>query len=56
MKYLLIDTANLFFRARHSAHRSADTWSKLGMALQVTFMSANKVARRFGADHVVFAL
>ena len=56
MKYLLIDTANMFFRARHGAHRSSDTWTKLGFALHVTMMSANKVARRFGADHVVFAL
>lgn len=56
MKYLLIDTANTFFRARHSAHRSSDTWTKLGFALHVTLMSVNKVARRFGADHVIFAL
>lgn len=56
MKYLLIDTSNMFFRARHSAHRAADTWTKLGFALQTMMMSANKVARNFGADHVVFAL
>jgi 5'-3' exonuclease len=56
MKYLLIDTANLFFRARHSAHRASDTWTKLGFALHLTMMSANKVAQRFGVDHVVFAL
>ena len=56
MKYLLIDTANMFFRARHSAHRASDTWTKLGFALHLTMMSANKVARRFGVDHVVFAL
>ena len=56
MKYLLIDTANMFFRARHSAHRASDTWTKLGFALHVTMMSVNKVARRFGADHVIFAL
>jgi 5'-3' exonuclease len=56
MKYVLIDTSNMFFRARHSAHRAADTWTKLGLALQVTIMSANKVARKFGADHIVFAL
>jgi len=56
MKYVLIDTSNLFFRARHSAHRASDTWTKLGFALQVTMMSANKVARKFGADHMVFAL
>ena len=56
MKYLLIDTANMFFRARHSAHRASDTWTKLGFALHLTMMSINKVARKFGADHIVFAL
>ena len=56
MKYLLIDTANTFFRARHSAHRASDTWTKLGFALHVTLMAVNKVARRFEADHVIFAL
>ena len=56
MKYLLIDTANLFFRARHQAHRASDSWTRLGFALHLTLMSANKVMRRFGADHVIFAL
>jgi 5'-3' exonuclease len=56
MKYVLIDTANMFFRARHGAFRAADAWEKIGFALHVTLMSANKVARRFEADHVVFAL
>ena len=32
------------------------SWTKVGFALHVTLMSINKVARRFGADHVVFAL
>jgi len=56
MRYLLIDTANMFFRARHQAHRASDSWTKLGFALHLTLMSVNKVARRFQADHVVFAL
>jgi 5'-3' exonuclease len=56
MQYLLIDTANMFFRARHGAHRASDTWTRLGFALHVTLMAANKVARRFQPDHVVFAL
>lgn len=56
MRYLLIDTSNMFFRARHQAHRAADTWTKLGFALHLTIVSANKVARDLGADHVVFAL
>jgi 5'-3' exonuclease len=56
MKYVLIDTANMFFRARHGAFRAADSWTKLGFALHVTLMAVNKMARRFEADHVVFAL
>jgi 5'-3' exonuclease len=56
MKYVLIDTANMFFRARHSAHRASDSWTKLGFALHVTLMAANKVTRRFDPDHVIFAL
>jgi 5'-3' exonuclease len=54
--YLLVDTANTFFRARHAAHRASDTLTKLGFALHVTMMSVNKCARRFAADHIVFAL
>jgi 5'-3' exonuclease len=56
MNYVLIDTANMFFRARHGAFKAGDTWTKLGFALHVTMMAANKVATRFKADHVVFAL
>jgi len=56
MKYVLIDTANMFFRARHGAFRAADSWTKLGFALHITLMAVNKMARRFEADHVVFAL
>ncbi len=56
MKYVLIDTANMFFRARHAAFRAADSWEKIGYALHITMNSINRVARRFGADHVMFAL
>jgi 5'-3' exonuclease len=56
VKYILIDTANTFFRARHSAHRASDSWTKVGFALHVTLMAVNKVIRRFQGDHVVFAL
>lgn len=56
MQYLLIDTANLFFRARHGAFRASDPWEKVGFALHITLMAANKMAKRFNADHVVFAL
>jgi 5'-3' exonuclease len=56
MRYLLIDTANTFFRARHSAFRAADSWEKVGYALHIVLSSINKVHRKFNSDHVVFAL
>ena len=56
MRYLLIDTANMFFRARHAAYRASDSWEKVGYALHITLSSINKVYRRFAADHVIFAL
>jgi len=56
MKYLIIDTANTFFRARHSAHRQTDTWSRLGFAIHVTLSSVNKAFRDQKADHVVWCL
>lgn len=56
MKYALIDTANTFFRARHVASRSADTWEKIGMAIHLTMSSVNQTVRMFGVDHVVFML
>jgi hypothetical protein len=56
MKYALIDTANTFFRARHVASRSADTWEKIGMAMHLTMSSVNMIVRQYGIDHVVFCL
>ena len=56
MRYLLVDTANTFFRARHSASRQSDTWDRLGFAIHVTLGSVNKAWRDFKADHVVFCL
>ena len=56
MNYLLIDTANMFFRARHVAFRASDPWEKIGYALHITLAAVNKVARKFEADHVIFAL
>jgi len=53
MKYILVDFANTFFRARHAAARGSDQWSKLGFAIHVTLASVHKAVRDFGADHVV---
>jgi 5'-3' exonuclease len=56
MKYLIVDTANTFFRARHAAHRQSDTWDRLGFAVHVTLSSVAKAFRDQRADHVVFCL
>jgi 5'-3' exonuclease len=56
MRYLIVDAANTFFRARHSAHRQADTWDKLGFAIHVTLASINKAWRDQKADHVIVCL
>ena len=56
MRYLIVDTANTFFRARHAAHRQADTWDRLGFAIHVTLGSVNKCWRDQKADHVIFCL
>ena len=56
MKYILVDSMNLFFRARHGSMRQTDTWTKLGFCLHVMFTSVNKVIKQQGGDHVVFCL
>lgn len=52
--YILVDTANTFFRARHVVRGDVDT--KVGMALHITFSSIKKAWTDFKADHVVFCL
>ena len=52
--YVLVDTANTFFRARHVVRGDIDT--KVGMALHITLNSIKKAWQDFKADHVVFCL
>ena len=54
MTYIIVDTANTFFRARHVINGDADI--KLGMALHITFNSIKKAWQDFGGSHVVFCL
>lgn len=56
MKYLLVDTANMFFRGRHVASQRADTWTKIGTALHLTLASLQKTYRLMQPDHVIFCL
>lgn len=55
MTYILIDTANLFFKSKHVV-RSNDPELKVGMAFHIIFTSIAKTFRDFGGSHVVFAL
>ena len=54
MTYIIVDTANTFFRARHVVQGAADI--KLGMAFHITFNSIKKAWKDFGGTHVVFCL
>ena len=52
--YILVDTANTFFRARHVVRGDIDT--KVGMALHITLNSVKKAWQDFDGSHVVFCL
>jgi 5'-3' exonuclease len=54
MSYILVDTANLFFRARHVVRGELD--EKIGMCLHVTFNSVRKAWKDFNGTHVIFCL
>ena len=56
MKYILVDTLNLFFRVRHIAPPGAALHDRLGLSMHMLLAAANKVAKTEGVDHVVFAL
>jgi hypothetical protein len=53
-KFILVDTANLFYRCRHAV--TGDAYSKAGLALHAVFRSIRKLWRDYKADHVVFCL
>ena len=54
MSYILVDTANTFFRARHAIKGDLET--KIGMSLHVTFNSVRKAWNDFNGSHVIFCL
>jgi 5'-3' exonuclease len=54
-KYIIVDTANTFFRARHVV-ANGDLDTKIGLALHITLNSIKKAWNDFGGDHVVFCL
>ncbi len=54
MTYILVDTANTFFRARHVINGDADI--KLGMAFHIPLNSIRKAWQQFNGSHVIFCL
>jgi 5'-3' exonuclease len=52
--YILVDTANTFFRARHVVRGSLE--DKVGMSLHTILSSVRKAWKDFKGDHVVFCL
>jgi 5'-3' exonuclease len=57
MNYIIVDTANLFFKSKYSTIGDID--SKIGMSLHIMFKSIAKAVRDHGGDetpHVVFTL
>ena len=52
--YILVDTANTFFRARHVVRGSLE--DKVGMSLATVLGSVRKAWRDFKGDHVIFFL
>jgi 5'-3' exonuclease len=52
--YIIVDTANTFFRARHVVRGSVE--DKVGMSIHTVLSSVRKAWRDFKGSHVVFAL
>ena len=52
--YILVDTANTFFRARHAIRGTLE--DKIGMSLATVLGSVRKAWRDFKGDHVIFFL
>ena len=53
--YILVDTANMFMRARHVV-RGDDMYTKIGMSYHIMFNSINKTWRDQNGSHVVICL
>ena len=56
MTYILVDTQNMFFRARHVAGRASSLDEKIGLAFHIMFNSVKKAHNMFDGGHVVFCM
>lgn len=54
MSFILVDTSNVFFRARHVVRGNSS--EKVGMSLQIMLSSVRKAWKDFNGSHVIFFL
>lgn len=55
MNYIIVDTMNMFMRARHAAGKH-DISTSVGMSMHILLNSVRKAWRDFSGDHVIFCL
>jgi 5'-3' exonuclease len=54
--FILVDSFNMFHRAKHVAMRGADIDMKIGLAFHIMMSSVKMCYQKFNADHAVFCL
>lgn len=54
--FILVDSFNMFHRAKHIAMRNGDIDMKIGMSFHIMMNSVKTVYQKFNADHAVFCL
>lgn len=54
--YILVDFANMFFRAKHHAGKGATLDEKIGLSIHILLNSVRTVWQNVDGDHCVFAI
>ena len=54
--FILVDSFNMFHRAKHVAMRGTDIDTKIGLAFHIMMNSVKMCYQKFNADHAVFCL
>ena len=54
--FILVDSFNMYHRAKHVAMRGTDIDTKIGLAFHIMMSSVKMCYQKFNADHAVFCL
>lgn len=57
MKFIIVDSANIFFKSRYIANRAEENSERVGMAIHLTFTSIQSIIKKFCNNddfHVLF--